>query len=129
MDSDVVRVLWIAIGGGVGSAARYLLSGWAVRVLGPGFPYGTLLVNALGSLLMGALVTLDPPALSATARLALGTGVLGGFTTYSAFNHETILLARGGVWAAAAANVGITVATCLAAGIAGGALIRVAVGR
>jgi CrcB protein len=94
-------------------------------VLDPSFPWGTLAVNVLGSFFMGLFVPIGhgSPHLSATARLALTTGVLGGFTTYSAFNEQTLGFARQGAWALAAANVGATLAGCLLAGalgIAGG---------
>ena len=84
----MARLLWICLGGAVGTGARYLLSGWLLRWLGPAFPYGTLAVNVLGSFLMGVLMhlALSTGSFSPTLRLTLTTGVLGGFTTYSTFN-------------------------------------------
>lgn len=115
------RFLWICLGGAAGTGARYLLSGWAVGVFGAAFPYGTFAVNVIGSFLAGFLmqVGLATPLLSPTLRLALTTGVMGGFTTYSTFNYETIRYFQDGSWELALANVSLTVAACLAAGFAG----------
>ncbi|HET9315661.1 MAG TPA: CrcB family protein, partial [Vicinamibacteria bacterium] len=85
------RFLLVCLGGAVGTGARYLVSMAALRLLGAGFPYGTLTVNVLGSFLLGAImhVGVTTTLLSPTARLVLATGVMGGFTTYSSFNYET----------------------------------------
>ena len=117
----MTRFLLICLGGAVGTGARYLLSGWLARLAGPSFPYGTLAVNALGSFLLGLLMQLAlttewvPP----TLRLALTTGLLGGFTTYSTFNYETLGLFEEGAWLFGSLNVVGTVLLCLAAGTAG----------
>ncbi len=115
------RFLWICLGGAAGTGARYLLSGWAVGVFGAAFPYGTFAVNVIGSFFVGFLmqVGLATPLLSPTLRLALTTGVMGGFTTYSTFNYETIRYVQDGSWELALANVSLTVAACIAAGFAG----------
>jgi len=115
------RFLWICLGGAVGTGARYLLSGWLLRIAGPGFPYGTLAVNVIGSFLLGLLmqVSLSTELIPPTLRLALTTGVMGGFTTYSTFNYETLRFVQEGSWLLAAANLGITVVSCLAAGVLG----------
>jgi CrcB protein len=120
------RFLWICLGGAAGTGARYLLSGWALSALGAGFPYGTLAVNVIGSFCVGLLVQvgLATSLLSPTLRMALTTGVMGGFTTYSTFNYETIRYIQDGAWRLAAGNVVITLAACLAAGFAGVALGR-----
>jgi CrcB protein len=120
------RLLWICLGGAVGSGARYLVSTWVLGTLGPAFPWGTLAVNAIGSFLLGALmhVGLSTDLLSPTLRLALSTGVLGGFTTYSTFNYETLQYVRDGALRLAALNVGTTVILCLAAGLLGLAAAR-----
>lgn len=125
----MARFLWICLGGAIGTGARYLLGGWILRVTGPGFPYGTLAINAIGSFLLGmlmqvALATDFPP----TLRLALATGVMGGFTTYSTFNYETIQLFQEDAWLLGFANLGITVVACLVAGVLGLAAGRLAVG-
>jgi CrcB protein len=115
------RFLWICLGGAVGTGARYLVSGWAFATLGTAFPFGTLAVNVLGSFLVGLLMQagIATPLLSPTLRLTLTTGVMGGFTTYSAFNYETVRYFQDGSWQLAAANVAITLVTCLAAGFTG----------
>jgi CrcB protein len=115
------RLVLVSLGGALGTAARYLLSGWLLRVLGPAFPYGTLAVNFIGSFLLGALMHagLQPEPLSPTTRLVLGTGFLGGFTTYSAFSYETLRYLHEGAWATAGLYVSVTVLVCLAAGALG----------
>ncbi len=125
------RFLWICLGGACGTGARYLLSGFVLRVLGPGFPYGTLAVNVVGSFLLGAImhVGLETQALVPTLRVALTTGALGGFTTYSTFNYETLGYLQEGRVALALANVAATVLLCLLAGIAGLWLGRALVGH
>jgi CrcB protein len=124
------RVLWISLGGAVGTAARYLLSGWLLRALGPAFPYGTLAVNVLGSFLLGAImhVGLNTVLVSPGVRLVLATGVMGGFTTYSTFNYETLQYLQEGAWGLAGLNLSATVVTCLVAGALGVAAARVVVG-
>ncbi len=115
------RFLWICLGGAAGTGARYLVTLWALRIAGPGFPWGTLAVNVVGSFLIGlimqvALTTgLIPPLL----RLGLTTGVMGGFTTYSTFNYETLLYLQRSEWLLAFANLAATVLICLAAGALG----------
>ena len=120
------RFFWICAAGAVGPGARYLISGWALAALGAGFPYGTLAVNVVGSFLMGIVmqVGLATPILSPTLRMTLATGFIGGFTTYSTFNYETIRLVQTGAWKLAIGNVTITLVTCFAAGLAGIALGR-----
>jgi CrcB protein len=120
------RVLLISLGGAVGTAARYLLSLWLLHALGPAFPYGTLAVNVIGSFLLGVIMQagLDTTLLSPTARIVLGTGVMGGFTTYSTFNYETLQYVQAGAWAMAGLNVTLTLFVCLAAGALGVAVTR-----
>jgi CrcB protein len=125
----VLRLLLVCAGGAIGSGARYLVATWAARSLGAGFPHGTLLVNVSGSFLIGLLFAASAGRAGADElRLLLGAGVLGGFTTYSSFNHETLALVEQGSLGLAAANVALTVFGCLAAGLAGLALARWAFG-
>lgn len=121
-----VRLLWVVVGGGVGSGARYLLSGWVLERLGAAFPFGTLAVNVLGSFLLSALlyVALATDLVSPTLRIALATGFLGGFTTYSTFSHETFTLLQEGAWLVAGLNIAVTVFGCLAASLLGHAAGR-----
>jgi CrcB protein len=117
----MARLLWICLGGAVGTGARYLIGGWIARAAGPGFPWWTFAVNALGSFLLAAILqaALTTDAIAPTLRLALTTGVMGGFTTYSTFNQETLQFLRDDAWLMAAANLGVTVIGCLLAGFLG----------
>jgi CrcB protein len=126
----VERLLLVCLGGAFGSGARYLLSGWLAERLGHGFPYGTLAVNVAGSFLLAALmeVGLASASLSPTARIALGTGVLGGFTTYSTFSYESFVYLREGAPALAALNVSLTLFGCLLACWLGFAAARAVLG-
>lgn len=114
----MARFFWICLGGAVGTGARYLLSSWLLGLAESDFPYPTLLVNAAGSLLLGLLmpVALADESFSPTLRLALTTGVVGGFTTYSTFNYETLVLFQRGAWLLGLANLGATLLACLVAG-------------
>ncbi|XYI02004.1 fluoride efflux transporter CrcB [Sorangium sp. So ce1128] len=115
------RWFWIGLGGAAGTLARYGLSTWCQQRFGAGFPYGTLAVNVIGSFLLGVIlqVAATTELLSPTLRLALSTGVMGGFTTYSSFNYETIKLFEDGAWWVGALNVLVTVAGCMIAGVLG----------
>jgi fluoride exporter len=121
----VDRVVLVAVGGGVGSLLRYLTSGLAARWLGLEFPYGTLIVNVTGSLLIGVVQALAEEAavLPEPARLFLSAGVMGGFTTYSAFSYETVRLVELDAFGRALVNVVVTTLVCLgvcALGLAAG---------
>ena len=109
--------LWVALGGALGSVARYACTGAALRWLGAGFPYGTLFVNVSGSFAIGMLAALvasdGRPLLSPDARAFVLVGVLGGFTTFSSFSLETLNLVRSGALGAASANVALSVVLCL----------------
>jgi CrcB protein len=126
----VERLLWVTLGSALGGALRYVLSQLALRWFGTSFPFGTLGVNLIGSFLIGLImhVGLSSSLITPTLRLFLTTGVMGGLTTYSAFNYETLALLREGSWEIGALNVAVTVLGCLAAGIAGLAAGRVLVG-
>ena len=124
------RFAWICLGGAVGTGARYLFSGWALALLGAAFPFGTLLVNVIGSFAISGVMhlALTTKAISPTLRWTLTSGVLGGFTTYSSFNYETIVYLREGNWVMGLVNIAVTVVACLAAGVAGLALTRAITG-
>ncbi|MBV8547087.1 MAG: fluoride efflux transporter CrcB [Acidobacteria bacterium] len=126
-----MRFLLICFGGAIGTGARYLTSLWALTTFGAAFPFGTLIVNVLGSFLISFVVEMagTTNAISPDVRLMLTAGVMGGFTTYSAFNFETSAYMRMGQWTTAVANVGATLFGCLAAGFAGVALARIFFGR
>jgi CrcB protein len=122
----VIRFLIVCAAGAVGCGARYLVSLWAAERFGTRLPYGTLLVNILGSFLIALVMELSiriadfPPNL----RLALTTGFLGGLTTYSSFNFETTQLAFTGHTMRALANIALTVVACLVAGLLGVVVAR-----
>ena len=120
------RFLWVCLGGAAGTGARYLLSGWALVAFGAFFPWGTLAVNVIGSFLLGFIMQIGiaTALLSPTVRLALTTGVMGGFTTYSTFNYETMRYLQDGAWRLALVNGILMLGLCLAAGFAGVALGR-----
>jgi CrcB protein len=111
----VERFFLVCLGGAIGTGARYLVTLVAVRWLGVEFPYGTLTVNLVGAFGVGVIQALGMEALmiSDTARLFLATGMMGGFTTYSAFSYETVRLMESGAWHAAWINVAVTTMACL----------------
>ena len=113
--------LLVCLGGAAGSGARYLVALWAAERLGRGFPWGTLGVNVLGSFLMGLIMARGLPE---PVRVPVATGVLGGFTTYSAFNHEIAKALEEGLWTRALLYAAATLAGCLGAGFAGTLLGR-----
>ncbi len=109
-----MSLMLVALGGALGSVLRYLTSVLAIEWLGPAFPWGTLAVNAIGSLAIGALAG---AGIEGGARLLLVAGLLGGFTTFSAFSLEaTMLWDRSPVLSVAyvAASVILGGALCLA---------------
>ena len=114
----------VAIGGALGASARHLASVAAVRLFGPGFPWATVAVNVAGSFLMGVLVV--ALAHKDATRLApfLMTGVLGGFTTFSAFSLDALTLWERGQTVLASAYVAGSVALSLAAIVLGMAATR-----
>lgn len=110
------QLIAIAIGGAFGSVMRYLLSIWVHSFAGRGFPWGTLAVNVLGCLIMGVLFALLAERTSnGVLRAGLLIGVLGGFTTFSAFSIETVNLMIEGALAKAAINMAASLGLCVAA--------------
>jgi CrcB protein len=116
----------VAAGGAFGAALRYLFAAQIGRLLGPGFPWGILATNILGSFVMGVLV--EGLALkwnlSPEMRAFLTVGVLGGFTTFSSFSLDTVLLWQRGEVIAAAVYVAASVCLSIAALVAGLLLVR-----
>jgi CrcB protein len=113
-----VNLLLVCIGGALGSGARYLFGSWALRALGPGFPFGTLGVNLIGSFLIMVIMQLSlaKGLIAPNLRLLLVTGVIGGFTTYSSFNYEALQLLRAGTTGLALLYIAATMLGCLACG-------------
>ncbi len=94
-----MSIVYVALGGAIGAAARYLVSDWMASWLGPDFPWGTFFANISGSFLIGiVLVLVEGGSLPAGARLFLAVGILGGYTTFSSFSYESLnLLTNSGV--------------------------------
>jgi CrcB protein len=116
----------VCLGGAAGSGARYGVSLLFLRFHAGAFPWATFVVNIVGSFLMAFLMDFATwaPGFSPTLRLTLAAGVLGGFTTYSAFNHETLTLLRTGAPLLGAVNIAATILGGLAAGFLGLAASR-----
>jgi CrcB protein len=117
----MTQMMAIAAGGAIGALLRYWTSLAVHSRLGSGFPYGTLIVNVLGSLLMGFLYIwlIERIAAGATLRAFLLIGVLGAFTTFSTFSMETLNLVEGGQLGKALLNVVISVTVCMTAAALG----------
>jgi len=115
----MLTYLWIAIGGALGSAGRYWLSGLVGQRYGETFPLGTLVVNVTGSLAIGFFATLTSPdgrwLTPVGFRQFFIYGVLGGYTTFSSFSLQTLELFHDGEWARAGANVVGSLVLCFAA--------------
>jgi len=112
----MTNLLLVGAGGFLGAVARYLLGGWILHhSMAAKFPWGTFAINLLGCLVIGVLsgVAERFDTFGHGARLFLFTGLLGGFTTFSAFGLETIFLMRRGEWFFAALYVGASVVLCL----------------
>ena len=108
---------WIMAAGALGTGARYLVGLWAIDRFGTAFPYGTMIVNLVGCFVLGAVAHVaTASAWSPELRSAVVIGFLGGFTTYSSFNQDTLTLLSNGSTGAAFVNVAITFTAGLAAG-------------
>jgi fluoride exporter len=109
--------LWIAVGSALGGIARYWCSGIAARLIGETFPWGTLIVNVVGSLVIGFFATLTGPdgrlLMGTTARQFVMVGLCGGYTTFSSFSLQTLNLMHDGEWSHAGLNVAASVGLCL----------------
>ncbi|WP_422396697.1 fluoride efflux transporter CrcB [Sphingomonas ginsenosidivorax] len=121
-----MSLLYVMLGGAFGSGARYLTGRATLSLFGPGFPYGTLAVNLVGGLLMGALVGVLARASNGgeTWRLLLGVGVLGGFTTFSSFSLDVVTMIERGQLTVALGYVLVSVIGSIAALFAGLTLAR-----
>ena len=120
--------VYIALGGGIGSFLRYVITSTIARYFGTIFPYGTLTVNIIGSLTMGIIIEYLSRTLphSNELRAFLAIGILGGFTTFSAFSLESINLLQRGASAMAAAYIVASVLLSILAVFGGMAIVKVA---
>jgi CrcB protein len=122
----MMRLLFICLAGALGTGTRYLVGLGAGRLLGTGFPFGTLIVNVVGCFLIAAIthVAMTTELISPTLRLTLTTGFMGGLTTYSSFNLETTQLMQSRAWYAGAVNFSATIFGCFLAGLLGFVVAR-----
>jgi CrcB protein len=118
-ERDVQSYLWIAIGSAMGGMARYWCSGLAAHAFGETFPWGTLIVNIVGSFIIGFLATITGPDgrlfVPTIGRQFVMIGICGGFTTFSSFSLQTLNLLNDGEWYYAGGNIILSVVLCLLA--------------
>ena len=119
-------VIWISLGAILGANSRYFLSRWAARTLSPVFPYGTLIINLTGSMLLGFFLIWTSERVLADPRwrLLIAIGFCGAYTTFSSYAFESMYFFEQGQWALFAANVLGNNLLCLAACLGGMALAR-----
>ena len=119
----MIAYFWVALGSALGGVARYWCSGFVATRFGESFPWGTILVNVLGSFVIGFFGTLTSPdgrlLVGSEARIFVMMGLCGGYTTFSSFSLQTLNLMREGEWLWAGANVLFSVLLCLIAVWAG----------
>jgi CrcB protein len=126
--NSLLAYLWVALGGALGSMSRYAVTLATARAWGPEFPWGTILINVVGSFIIAFFGTLTAPEGLAPAgqgaRIFVMVGFCGGFTTFSSFSLQTLELAQSGRWLGVMANVLLSVLICFAAAAAGYYLAR-----
>jgi CrcB protein len=109
--------IWVAIGSALGGTARFWCSGITARLIGETFPWGTFVVNVLGSFVIGFFSTLTGPDgriyVASVARQFVMVGFCGGYTTFSSFSLQTLSLINDGEWFRAGANIGLSVLCCM----------------
>jgi CrcB protein len=119
----MLTYLWVALGGALGSVARYWMTTVIVTLTGPLFPWGTIVINIIGSFVIGLIAYATVPVgtvpISSDVRAFILVGICGGYTTFSSFSIQTLELARGGHWLYAGANIALSVVLCLLAVWAG----------
>ncbi|ANK85885.1 MULTISPECIES: fluoride efflux transporter CrcB [Rhizobium] len=122
----MIQALLVAVGGAIGSVLRYFVGQWALRLMGPAFPWGTLAVNVVGCFVIGVFAELVARKFNASMelRLLLITGFLGGFTTFSAFSLDAISLFERGEAVAGGIYIAASVGLSMAAVFTGLAIMR-----
>ena len=122
-----MNFILVSLGAIVGANLRYILSRYAAKVLGPVFPYGTLMINILGSFIVGWFMiwTTERVLVDPRWRLLIVVGFCGGFTTFSSYAFESIAYFEQGQWALMTTNIVANNVLCLVAAVAGMALARV----
>ncbi len=119
----MVAYFWVALGGALGTTARYWLSGVVARSFGETFPWGTLIINVTGSFVIGFFGALTGPDgrlfVGSTTRQFVMIGMCGGYTTFSSLSLQTLNLMNDGEWFRAGANIGMSVVLCMIAVWAG----------
>jgi CrcB protein len=115
------RLLLICFAGAIGTGARYIVGGLALKAFGSSFPFGTLIINFAGSFVLAVVMALGTTTelISVTTRLTLATGFCGGFTTYSTFSYDTFKYFQEGAWGLGLANILATLIGCLFACLLG----------
>ncbi|RVU40822.1 fluoride efflux transporter CrcB [Rheinheimera riviphila] len=113
--TSLSQYLAIAVGGAIGACLRFAVGEWMLHLFGRAFPFGTLLVNILGSFVIGLLygLLITEQLAPNPWRIFIGIGVLGAFTTFSTFSMDTVLLLQQGAWFKAGANVVLNLVLCL----------------
>ncbi|ODN30429.1 fluoride efflux transporter CrcB [Fervidobacterium thailandense] len=123
---NLLSLIYVGAGGCVGSVLRYIISLWFNEKFPNSFvPYGTLLVNVVGSFLLGVILEFSLHGdLSYNVRLFLTTGIMGGLTTFSTFSYETVALINSALYSQAIANVALNLGLGLGGALAGISLVR-----
>jgi fluoride exporter len=126
VENSIVAYLWIALGAVFGASARYFISTYVARTFATVFPYGTLVINITGSLVLGFFLILagERVLLDPRWRFLIAIGFCGSYTTFSSYAFETFAYMEQGQWLLMAANILANNALCLAAVLAGAALAR-----
>lgn len=122
----MIHLLLVALGGAIGAGCRHLVGVYSLRAFGPGYPWGTFIVNVLGSAVIGALVELIARRFGASTelRLFVVTGFLGGFTTFSSFSLDAVNMIERGDLGLAVLYMGASVVLSVTALFGGLALVR-----
>ncbi len=122
----MLNIALVAIGGAIGSVARYLVGVWGVKLAGPNFPWGTITVNVVGAFFIGLMVEMIARRFDASSevRVFIVTGILGGFTTWSSFTLDAVVLFERGDLGLAAVYLLASLVVSFAAIFAGLALGR-----